>query len=244
MKRFFSILIPAATAFSGVSSAAVIAFWDFNDGFNVPHKTPQIVHNASLGSGVLYQQRADTDGNGKGGFAFSYDDGSTTIDVAAGSAMAWDDIAKTGDNDAEFFIVFSTAGFTGIQVSFDIQGNADSVIPGFDLKYALVPLEDVNPPDVSGTVKGFAGGENISIFNNYSINLADTVMRVELDLSFETGLDDAPYVALRFDDWQNGPGNDAMRVDNLLITGTAIPEPGCALLFAAGLGLLVRRRGR
>ena len=49
------------------ASTNLIAFWDFNDGFDVADETVQIVHTASQRSGTLYQQRADTDGNGKGG---------------------------------------------------------------------------------------------------------------------------------------------------------------------------------
>ena len=35
--------------------------------------------------------------------------------------MAWDDVSKSGDNDAEFFITFSSAGFPNINLYFDIR---------------------------------------------------------------------------------------------------------------------------
>ena len=67
--------------------------------------TPQIVHNASTGSGVIY-----SNGNGK----------EFGITSSSGKSMAWDDVGKSGDNDAEFFITFSSAGFQNINLYFDI----------------------------------------------------------------------------------------------------------------------------
>jgi hypothetical protein len=222
-----------------LAQAAVVAFWDFNNGFNAGSGAVQIIHGSSAGSGTLYQQRADIDGNGKGGNAFV--DAGNLINVAAGAAMAWDDIAKTGDNDAEFFVAFSTTNLAGVVVSFDLYGNA-GIIPSFDLKYSTSALEDViNPGDVVGTIKDFAGGISTEIYNNYPLNAVATFTRISLDLSSITGLNNQSFVAIRFDDFDNGTGNDAMRIDNLLIT--AIPEPSSALLGGLGLlGLLRRRR--
>jgi len=239
--RFSLVCALCSLAFHGHSNAAVLAFWDFNDGFSVPDDSPQIVHNAATGSGTIYQQRAGTDGNGKGGNAFtSLPDG---INAAAGVAMAWNDIAKSGDNDAEFFVVFATTGFSNIIVSFDLRGNA-GIIPSYDLKYSLTPLEDVtNPGGVVGTIKDFAGGISTEISNNTAVNAVAIFMRMTVDLSAYTGMNDTALVALRFDDWDNGSGNDDMRIDNLLITGTAIPEPSALLLGAAvAFGLFRRRR--
>jgi hypothetical protein len=92
-----------------------------------------------------------------------------------------------------------------------------------------------------GTIKDFAGGISNEIYNNYPLNAVATFTRISLDLSSITGLNNQSFVAIRFDDFDNGTGNDAMRIDNLLIT--AIPEPSSALLGGLGLlGLLRRRR--
>lgn len=243
MKHLRSTFLASCSllALSSSSFGTVIAFWDFNDGYVVPDESPQIVHSASIGSGTIYQQRADTDGNGKDGIAFT--DTENGIDVSDGQAMAWDDIAKSGDNDAEFFIVFSTAGYTDITISFDLRGN-DGIIPGYDLKFSLATIEDVTDPgDVVGTIKDFADGISSEIYNNQSVNATASYSRIVVDLSATTELNDESYVVLRFDDWQNGTGNDDMRIDNLLITGTPVPEPSGILLGALGLlGLLRRRR--
>lgn len=239
------LLLPifATSSFFGLcatSSATVIAFWDFNNGYSVADNSPQIVHAASQGSGTLYQQRADTDGNGKGGNAFV--DVPNGINATAGVAMAWNDIAKSGENDAEFFIAFSTAGFANLNVSFDLRGNL-TIVPSFDLKYSLNPLEDVtNPGAVIGTIKDFASGISTVIYNNQAVNAVDSFMRVTLDLSAFTDLNDASSVALRFDDWQSGTGNNDMRIDNVLITASPVPEPSSMLLGAIGLIGLFRRR--
>ena len=50
------------------------------------------------------------------------------------------------------------------------------------------------------------------------------------------------FLALRLDDFDEGPGNGQLRFDNILITGTAVPEPSSALLALAGIGILARRR--
>ena len=230
-------------ALSGSSLASVIAYWDFNTAYASADKSPEIAFSTATGSGMLYQQRADTDGNGKGGNAFV--DNTLGINAAAGQAMAWDDIAKsTAGNDAEFFVTFSTTSFSNLIVSFDIQGNAAALIPSFDLKYALTSLQDVvNPPGVTGTIKDFSGGISTVIFNNYAVNAGAAFTHVVLNLSGVTDLNNQGVVALRFDDWSNGTGNNAMRIDNVLVAGTAIPEPASSLLGACALlGLLRRRR--
>ena len=161
--------------------------------------------------------------------------------------MAWDDVAKFGDNDAEFFITFSTSGFTDIEISFDIEGNDDEEISSYDVKYDFNSLEDVTDPgDVTGTIKDFDGGNSTDFLNNTStpggINNPEAFKRATL--TFGSALDDQSFAAVRLDDFED---NDAMSIDNVLVTGTAVPEPSS---FAALAGLLtlgfvaMRRRSR
>jgi hypothetical protein len=235
----------AASIATPAAAETVIAFWDFNDGFNEPNETVQIVHSATIGSGTIYQQRAEIDSNGKDGVAFT--DATLGINVTDGQAFAWNDIANSGDNDAEFFAEFSTLGFTNIRFRFDVRGNGDGAneIVSYDLKYALDPLEDVvNPGDVIGTVKDFAGGVSTSIFNNRSLPAnGSTFITESVDLGGIAAINNQSNVALSLDDFKE---NNAMRIDNFLVTGiTAIPEPSsvAALLATAGV-VLVRRRRR
>ncbi|MBS3820582.1 MAG: PEP-CTERM sorting domain-containing protein [Phycisphaerae bacterium] len=227
-------------------AATIIAFWDFNGGFDVDDETVQIVHSASIGSGTVYQQRADTDGNGKGGVAFSqsgFDGSPAGINVQEGKSMAWDDVAKSGDNDAEFFIVFDTTNLQDIEIRFDIEGNEDKGIASFDVKYDTNPLEDVTDPgDVTGTIKDFAGGNSTDYLNNTSApaGVNDGFVPYSLDMSSVTGINDQSTVAVRFDDFED---NDTMSIDNVLITATVIPEPSAMLLLGTGItGVFVLRR--
>lgn len=233
--RFLPIpLILILTSYN-LNAQSVIANWDFNDGFSFDNDTPQIIHNATSGSGVIYQQRADTDGNGKGGSPFSQ----FGITSSSGKSMAWDDVGKSGDNDAEFFITFSTIGFQNINLNFDIKGNSDAGILSYDLKYDFNNLEDASPTDVSGTVKDFAAGSSISFINNASLPASISGLDPQfsqVSLSFDSLLDNQIFVALRLDDFKE---NDAMSIDNVVITGTAIPEPStCALLLGINALLL------
>ncbi|MEO1524920.1 MAG: PEP-CTERM sorting domain-containing protein [Planctomycetota bacterium] len=244
LRTVFAVLLLSFPFASTGVAETVIAFWDFNTPYDFPNDTAQIVHDATIGSGTLFQQRADIDGNGKGGVLF--DNPSLGISVPDGRAMAWDDVAKSGDNDAEFFVVFSTDGLSTIQVRFDVQGNGDpdNEIISYDLKYDTNPLEDVTVADVNGTIKDFQNGISVTILNNQPLNAnGDNFISHTVDLSAITALNNQSTVALRFDDFEQ---NDSMRIDNILVTGvTAIPEPSTvtALMLIGGI-TVCRRRSR
>lgn len=248
MKLLLPVLL--AAALTGSSSAVVVAFWDFNDQFDVGDNAIQIVHSATSGisgtsSGIIYQQQADIDGNGKIGTGFP--ESVPPTPPAEDKAMGWNDVKTKNDGNAEFFVTFSTTNFDNIIVSFDISGNAvvGSGISRFDLKYALTDLQDIpNPGQVSGTIKDFNGGNSFLLINNRVISTPTdgSFVRLTYNLSsLSTGaVNNQGFVAIRFDDWKE---NDDMAIDNLLITGTAIPEPSALLLASfAGISLLRRRR--
>ncbi|MES2438348.1 MAG: hypothetical protein V4584_04755 [Verrucomicrobiota bacterium] len=233
-------------ALSGISHATTIAFWDFNDHPTLPSQVVQVIHNASTGAGILYQQKAEIELDGKTGV--DYANAGEGLNAIAGKGMGWDDVAKSGStDDGEFFITFSTFNFNSIVVSFDIKGNLDAGegIQSFDLKYALTALDNNaaftgTSTGASGSIKVFAGGLNTSVYNNQAVSTSDVYTRVSFDLSSITALNNQNYVALRFDDWKEG---NALSIDNLLITGIAVPEPTTALLGGITLlGLLRRRR--
>lgn len=204
-----------------------IAFWGFNGGFDYKDESSQIVHSADIGTGTIYQQRGDTDGNGKTGRSYTLN--GTTINE--GKAMAWDDVSKSGNNDAEFFITFSTTGYSDIKISMDLGGNSDDGIESFDVKYSLEPLEDAIIDDVDGFIKDFKDGLSIGYLNDWPSNKLEEYRRMILDLSGNNGsidvaeqdqlklsaIENQEYVVLRFDDWED---NDALKIDNVLIEGT------------------------
>jgi hypothetical protein len=223
------------------NASTLIAFWNFNDAFTLPNNTlpiVQIVHSAVNGSGIIYQQRADILASGNIGNSFSSLD--PVVLAEAGTALSWNDIAKTGANDAELFIVFSTTGLNNILLSFDVLSNMTTPLTAFDLKYSINALEDVNnQPDVGGTIKDFAGGLSTVIYNNQPIAAGTAFQRFTYDLSSVTALNNAPFVALRLDDFA---GNTALRFDNVLIT--AVPEASTSILALGAVLLTGLRRRR
>ena len=221
------------TGFGSINvGAEIIAFWSFNNGFDVKNGASQIVHDSDVGNAVLYQQRADTDGNGKSGNSYTLEGES----IPPGKAMAWDDVAKSGDNDAEFFITVSTKGYSNIKISMDIGGNSDDGIVSFDMKYSFDPLQDAVIEDVDGIIKDFNNGISIDHLNDWPANPLPGYRRKVLD--FKGGkiplipdqadplellaIEDKELVVIRFDDWED---NDALRIDNVLIEGTNTSLP-------------------
>ena len=229
------------TTASSAHAQSVIAFWDFNDGFDAGADQVQVAHSATIGSGTIYQQLADIDGNGKGGV--DYMNSIFGINAAAGRGIAWDDVAKSGANDAEMFLEFSTLGFTDIQISFDLQGNDMGGINRYDLKYDNNPLEDITDPNGSGVlIKDFMGGNSTTFANNVSITTSiDSYTRFTVDLSGEAAANNQANFAVRFDDIQE---NDDARFDNFLIIGTAVPEPSSLAVCMLALGGVCLRRKR
>ena len=256
-RRRFALLIVAASLLgrSPANADTVLAYFDFNDGFDAGSDPVLIDHSSTSGSGTLYQQRADIDGDGQEtglpttGTPFA--DVPLGIASAAGAAMFWDDLAKSGDNDAEFFIETSTAGFENIAIRFDIKGDPDPArqIESFDLKFDTAALQAVTDPgDVTGTILDFAGGLSTDLLGNEDVTPnGATFTAVTVDLSGFAGVNDRPTIAFRFDDFDRGDGNGLLFIDNVLVTGTAIaiPEPGfSAIALVGGFGVLHRRRRR
>lgn len=241
MKKPTLFALGAFAFLSGVSQAATIAFWDFNDHPDLTGQSNivQVIHASSVGTGSVYQQKAEIELDGKTGVAYDNGSGLTAI---AGKAMGWDDFAKSGSNDdGEFFITFSTFNFTNIVVSFDLKGNDDAGegVNRFDLKYSLNTLLNTAVSGLSGgsgTIKTFDG--NVDVLANQSV-VTNGVTYTRVSYNLPAGVDGQTYVALRFDDWKEG---NAMSIDNLLISGTAVPEPSAALLGCVALLGLARRR--
>lgn len=235
--KFLLTLLFAALTFATCASAQaqeeVIAFWDFA-AVTGQDEQPQIIVLPSMGSGTLYQQRADTDGNGKGGTAFA--DAALGINVLDSRAIAWDDFGKSGANDGEFFAVVSTTGFENIQISFDYKGNDDALdgdaintldgFTQFDAKFSLVDLIDTTVSFDGNvtfvTIKDF-NGLSIDLLTNVSVTNNSSIYQ-RMVLNAPVVANNQPVFAFRLDDFE---GNDSVRFDNVLITGTPISGSLC-----------------
>jgi|GEM_PF-1849886 len=236
MKVLFRLLFVALTlniCSSAQAQEETIAFWDF-EAVSGQDEQPQIVVLPSIGSGTLFQQRADTDGNGKGGAPFS--SAALGINVAESRAIAWDDFGKSGANDGEFFAVVSTTGYENIQISFDYKGNDDNAdgdtintddgFTQFDAKYSLVDLVDVSlsfDGDITFvTIKDF-DGDSIDLLTNVSVTNNSSIYQ-RMVLNAPGAASNQAVFAFRLDDFE---GNDSVRFDNVLITGTPITGALC-----------------
>lgn len=226
--RLLLATLAVAVCSSANAQQQTIAFWDF-EAVVGQDEAPQIVVLPSIGSGTLYQQRADTDGNGKGGTPFT--DAALGIDVGASRAIAWDDFGKSGDNDGEFFAVVSTTGFENIQISFDYRGNDDNLdgeainiadgFTRFDAKYTLADLVDeafsFDGGLTSVTIKDF-GVPSIDLLTNVTVT-NDSVNYQRIVLTAPAAANNQDVFSFRLDDFE---GNESVRFDNFLISGTPI----------------------
>jgi len=112
----------------------------------------------------------------------------------------------------------------------------------YDLKYNLAALIDVIVPDVDAAIqiKDF-DGPSFDFLTNEDISTdPDEFTRFSYDLSAFTDINNQANFNFRIDDIQE---NDSVRFDNVLITGTAVPEPSTlAGLLVVGLVATMRRR--
>jgi len=258
MNRLLSLTLAIAAFFLSSTAAQaqqLIGYWDFDNGFDLrdedaagePIFPPQLAHSAPVGSGVIYQQRAEIDGNGKGGNAYA--NALFGINSDGDRSIAWDDIARSGsDDDGELFIEFSTAGFQDIQISFDVEWDVDddpTEFNEYDIRYSNNPLVDViSPADGVSLIKDFTDGVSIDFANNLFVPTTDgEFTRTTIDLTGAPGVDNQLSFALRLDDFDGG---DDVRFDNFLVTGTAIgvPEPSSLALALSGFVASMLRRRR
>lgn len=176
------------------------------------------------------------------------------VGTAAGSHAAALTVysSPTGDGSARSFssnnwgtgdyYQFSvpTISLTGIQVSFDEIGSATG-----PSQFALVYSTD-------GTTFSTAGTYTVAAAPAWSSGASQAAFNHAFDLSGVSGLANDPTAIFRIVDVGTAAINGAStgvssggtdRVDNFIVSGTAIPEPASvSLLTAAAAALLLRRR--
>ncbi len=164
------------------------------------------------------------------------------------TAFNGDDFAET---DTLTFRGDSTDGIlTGgqFQITLDLTGIEDIKADFTFTMQQLTPAEFTSATEVEleystgGAFTSFGTGDSSS---NFPANDGDAEL-FSYDLSSITAIEDADDVTLRFNlpDFDGSQTNPHLRIDNLQVYGSVIPEPsaGALLLSAAGLMLAFRRR--
>jgi hypothetical protein len=205
-------LVCCALAFTLVLRAnAALMLFDFND---LAGGITAVTEYQTTAIPVLTLQGADVVLAGQAGV--SYTDGWGTPHTA-GKAASW----GSGVNDAggnQVILHFDATGFQDFSLRYDYRSTSTGC-PSADFQYRVGGSGDF----VSVGVQSYTCN---SVYHAVSVSLASL-----------TSLNGAASVDFR---WVLGPGSGSgtFQLDNLELSGAAIPEPaGCALL--AGVGCLV-----
>lgn len=232
MARSLSVITALAIWQGAVfnASAAAIALWTFetstpSDASNVAIYPNAIPANAGLGNLGL------TNAAGVHDFAQT----NWTTPVGNGSDNAFESNGWTTNDYYQFSV--PTTGFQDITVSWDQTRSSTSAPGTFEMQYSTT---------------GIGGPFNVGL-DDYAVltNLTDTsptrtawnattmqsVYSFTANLSSLTALDNNANVVFRLVALSSGTQSAAaVRVDNVLVSGVAISEPGSALLAAVALG--------
>lgn len=222
------IVLSAVAAFAGLAGADVVSYWDFN--------------NQSLPSG---------------GFGFEVSDFPYAADMGSGEFTVGnfnDDATDGVYNWIQSFAGTTTGALDGVSGgSFAFQGATGQAVTNNGAQ-AIFSFDGTNWTDLTfdfarrGTSTGF-NSLSIELFDGgASLGVIDTILGAQTstwnannyDLSALNGVTDASIV-LTFDGASSDTGNN--RLDNVTISGNAIPTPGTfALLGMSGLVASRRRR--
>lgn len=250
------LLAPAAIVtqnFEGltVPSTATPSGWTY---INVNGGSNAYTTATGNGGGVGAQITGDnaTNGNAPPG-SYLVNDGSQAFDVRSSITGSFDYFITTGSvgraqggvfmfGDIQTGITGATAGtYLGMQMMSDSFGNRGGVVDGSGSQIADFSGNQVEQQwynitftwtPTSGTTGNFsATGSSTSSSNSWTVSYNGyTFDTIEAWFGFGAG------------DYFNNP--NTATYDNINITGTAIPEPGVALLSGLGVLMLLRRRKR
>ncbi len=137
----------------------------------------------------------------------------------------------------------SSTGYENITISFDSIGHGATTPRDFQLSYSTDGTNFSN----FGTVYAIEYNSPTNVL--WTVGTPVTETSYSFDLSGVSALDDASTIYFRVSQVgttsvTGGTANTVgtVRIDNVTINGTVVPEPAAALLGAFGLAGLLRRR--
>lgn len=231
-----SIIVASAVVLAGSAQAELIAYWDFNAPPTTPaggdnnHVWPDTIASAQ-GVGSLDLSGWGTAGpeDGRtGASAGSTINALAGVDAGDALSLIWhsNDSDTNGDH---FDLVFSTAGLEDLQLTYAVNHNSSPTWDTITWSYTTTTA--------SGTIAG-----------NYITAPANTSYeKVTVDLSGIVAVNQQATVTLRatLSGASAVPplsGGDNVRIDNIQLNATAVPEPGAFALIATGGVLMAGRR--
>jgi hypothetical protein len=209
-------------ALGSVANANLMAVWSFGPNSTNYTLVPQYEYVS--GAPTLAAGNADYDADGGNGVAFTDAAGNSHI---AGQALHWNDVSKSGDNDAYIIITIDTTGWQDMSIRWDYKSDntGDKTGPvSFDMDYAV------------------GSGDWVNIVNNQAITRDDAWHEFSYDLSSLTAIDNQSSVQFRINDLDENDLSGDYWQDNIQLTGTVVPEPLSAVLLALGGVALLRKR--
>lgn len=242
--KIFAVTLACGILHAAPASAALLVYYDFNNTstlqsgaistFNTTGTTE--IYNAtnktiSIGSAGVKASSAVLDlssyGNMTGPIGANTNWGAyfgTTNNSYGGAAAGGALSLGSGLNNAYLVLSLDTAGYRDLIVSFSTRSSASSGASGI--------LWEVS-----------SDGVNYLSAGSVSLSQNDTFTAGSIDLSAYNLIENVSTAYIRFA-FTGATGSGNVRMDNLQINATAIPEPTTAALVLGGLGLVLLRRKR